>query len=1108
MIKRIPVIILLTLLISLALLARENSSGKSQNISMYKPQVNSDIWLDVNRLSGIFRNNGIWHFDVVANTQGTEWPKGSGNSPIYAGGQWIGAIVDGDIRVAGIQHSATEYQPGMVLSPGVADNPKDPKYQWYVLRSSGSDDRTRWPVDQGAPVDENGDPQLLGDMTIFSVWNDLADHAQYGTNKLSVEVQQTAFAFNRADALGDMQFIRWRMVNKSGQMWDSTYFAIWLDPDLGDASDDLVGCDTLRGLGFTYNATNSDQTYGTPPPAQGIDFFQGPIIDEVGSEVVLNDGTVLTDKKMLKMTSFVFYDNNDSPSGNPDDGHDVWGYMTGFWKDDLPITYGERGRTGTVPTKFMFPGDPETEQTTGWLDYNADDRRFLMTTGPFPMEAWVDANGNGIPDFGEPGVQDIVAAVILARGDNNLHSVTKLKEVDELAQLAYNLNFNLAKAPLPPVVNKSEEANQVVLTWNETSEFNVDGTPYASEDPIVVAALGDVVIIDNVEKVIDDADYNFYGYSVYQYSDASGRDPVLIDHWDIGGTKEASPYTGKRYSIISVNKNPVVGNSGTPLVNGKDYYFGVVAEAYLEFGAPVIFTSPPTIVTVTPGYATGSRVTATYNDTLMVAHNQVDVNLPMSDGSALAWVVDPVSVTGHDYRVIFNNDNDGNPVWHLMDMTLGDTLLKNQSNQRGDDAYTVVDGLLIKVMGPAAGVHGMWQVANGDGPIDGWETENADEDIFWVHWAFNEAADYPTEQTGGGWFFVTWGGGTANDEESFVERVFRGSNWSHAAANVFEMRFTAGTHYAYQRFDDETIVEVPFELWNMGPNPSNTADDYRMLPAILNSDANTGFSFSGDDEASSASNDPMSDWIYWGDPDDRSPGEAGYNSFFSVGVGNVPTENWTEVLARTTLMNWNAYASSPDSVLLTAFPHDTSAWDAADTTFMLDRGWFLDDVNSVGQVTFANGYAYATILHQPEEGTIIRWITNKPNTQNDYYDLTSPAASTITTAYLKSDMQKIKVVPNPYYGYHSGELDPFDRWVQFTFLPAKCTVRIFDLAGNLIRKLEKNDATTPFLRWDMKNEYELPVASGIYIYHVDASGIGEKVGKIAVFAPNERLDTY
>jgi hypothetical protein len=31
--------------------------------------------------------------------------------------------------------------------------------------------------------------------------------------------------------------------------------------------------------------------------------------------------------------------------------------------------------------------------------------------------------------------------------------------------------------------------------------------------------------------------------------------------------------------------------------------------------------------------------------------------------------------------------------------------------------------------------------------------------------------------------------------------------------------------------------------------------------------------------------------------------------------------------------------------------------------------------------------------------------------------------------------------------------------------------------------------------WDLKNDYGIPIASGVYIIHVDAPGIGEKVIK-------------
>jgi hypothetical protein len=135
----------------------------------------------------------------------------------------------------------------------------------------------------------------------------------------------------------------------------------------------------------------------------------------------------------------------------------------------------------------------------------------------------------------------------------------------------------------------------------------------------------------------------------------------------------------------------------------------------------------------------------------------------------------------------------------------------------------------------------------------------------------------------------------------------------------------------------------------------------------------------------------------------------------------------------------------------------------------------------------------------------MRWNTAKPHNPNDYYTFTTPAR-TNTDADLAEDVDNIMVVPNPYYGYHSGEMNPFDHWVQFTNLPETCTIRIFDLSGTLVQIIEKDDDST-FAQWNLTNEYLIPIASGIYVYHVETEH-GEKIGKFAVFMPNERIDTF
>jgi hypothetical protein len=451
-----------------------------------KSLVINDVRLDINRMNGVFRNNGIWYHDVVTRNWGLEWPKGSGLSPIFAAGQLIGARVNGNIRIAGVQYIDVEFQPGMITEPFVSDDSADDKYRWYYIEPGNIGDWLSWPVDQGAPVDNEGNPLLLGDHTLYCVWNDLAEHLKFGTEPLSVEVHQTVFAFDRINELGDMQFMKWLLVNKSGFDWDSTYFSIFIDADIGAADDDLVGCDTILNLGFCYNGSNNDQNYGPNPPAIGVDLLQGPLIDKAGSNVTLPDGTILTGKEMINLTSFVFYNNENTPQGNPNTGEHAWNYLRGRWRDGSHITIGERGTNpANPPTSFVFSGDPET--AAGWLDYDQADRRFLMNSGPFPMKAWNDENNDGQPAIGEPGVQEIVACIMVARGTNNLNSVTQVKQMDVVAQTIYDTDF-LTDRPSEPITiphacmlnqNYPNPFNPVtVIIWQLAVSSNVDLSIY------------------------------------------------------------------------------------------------------------------------------------------------------------------------------------------------------------------------------------------------------------------------------------------------------------------------------------------------------------------------------------------------------------------------------------------------------------------------------------------------------------------------------------------------------------------------------------------------------------------------------------------------------
>src|SRR6185503_13168116 len=125
------------------------------------------------------------------------------------------------------------------------------------------------------------------------------------------------------------------------------------------------------------------------------------------------------------------------------------------------------------------------------------------------------------------------------------------------------------------------------------------------------------------------------------------------------------------------------------------------------------------------------------------------------------------------------------------------------------------------------------------------------------------------------------------------------------------------------------------------------------------------------------------------------------------------------------------------------------------------------------------------------------------NTTADVFAFTTKKSGSTAGTVVGQDLAKVRVVPNPYINRSSYELNQFDRVIKFTNLPAsrKVTIRIFNLAGDMVRTLTK-DATTSsggsdaaitsqsIVQWDLNTAQNLPVASGIYLYHIDVEGIG------------------
>jgi hypothetical protein len=140
----------------------------------------------------------------------------------------------------------------------------------------------------------------------------------------------------------------------------------------------------------------------------------------------------------------------------------------------------------------------------------------------------------------------------------------------------------------------------------------------------------------------------------------------------------------------------------------------------------------------------------------------------------------------------------------------------------------------------------------------------------------------------------------------------------------------------------------------------------------------------------------------------------------------------------------------------------------------------------------------------PGVDDVLTFHTVRPFLSHDSFEFTT-VASTVDQEMAKGDIDKIRVVPNPYVVTNSWEPPSTyssgrgERDLHFTHLPQRCTIRIFNIRGQLVKALEHNSSADNGTEiWNMLSKDGLEIAYGVYIYHVKADGVGEKVGKIFI----------
>lgn len=140
-------------------------------------------------------------------------------------------------------------------------------------------------------------------------------------------------------------------------------------------------------------------------------------------------------------------------------------------------------------------------------------------------------------------------------------------------------------------------------------------------------------------------------------------------------------------------------------------------------------------------------------------------------------------------------------------------------------------------------------------------------------------------------------------------------------------------------------------------------------------------------------------------------------------------------------------------------------------------------------------------INNPQAGDTLNIHIYKGFSSDDVFQFNTLSAGIDAS---QVDLDAIKVYPNPYLGANTQEpANPYasgrgGRQITFTHLPNTCTIRIYNIRGELVETIKHSASIDNGIEnWNLRSKDGLDVAYGVYIYHVD-SPYGEHIGKFAL----------
>lgn len=1008
-------------------------------------------------------------------------------------------------------------------------------------------------------------PKLIGAVTAWCVYNDRLNR-RFSSLPMNCEVQQLAFSFATAGEVGRALFFKFRVINRnipnpnnpSTGLWKNTYFAIFNDNDLGDAGDDLVGVDTLRSLAYCYNGAPADPVYGTPPPAVGVDYFQGPFRRQevpftgtprpvelnTAPTITLPDGTVIPNPRFnqpatLGASAHVRFDNAGGPIGDPETGRPdhVYNFMRGLDKNANPLGSTEPG------SNFMFSGDPETGQ--GINETQLADKRQLIVTGPFDVFA------------GEE--QLVIVGVHIAQGTNNLNSVTRLRQENFSIQAIFDANFKVPQPPAPNVQVTALE-NEIILNWVDTNSRAQSFTRGMETIPL-----------NRPGALLENDKYFFQGYNVYQFELVEGRAVPTsrvrkIATYDvIDGITNVLDFDPRRndaqgrpiVDVTQTGTNSGIQRSiritedfirGGGLINGRRYFYAVTSyyvnpflqtlSPYPNFQTgipdrpnPSALESLERIIEVVPRATTlGTVLPSSSGDRV-----ETDRLQRLGDDNVKVIVEDPTRLLKRRYKVKIINSQ--GTLWEVRDADtdqllyptavdpadslnvlpftninqyIPDTLADFE--RRADPA--ILSGLKVVVKQNLLGVKRDGQT--GTPPV--------------IYSPASNRFFAPKSQA---LISATNAGDAAAELTPFAlnfdsNGISDGGSVAYPAVNVFSGSGTITNPVGATRPDSLRPVMVIFEqnredyisevsapnIAAQGQlayryvlniiqggtfaNPFLVAADPSFLPFI-----DTTATTAAQKRAKLTVNGPFQDLrkVPFKVFEINQDGSRGRQLNVMFTERNSPTSFGFSVNGK-----WDP-ATQPHGgqewLVILSSTYDTSISRyklSGNNPFNFRTGFQTIDISYLLWASRISGTNYRA-------GDTLFIYPNYRLTPQTEYVIQTEAPRFNDRRAGEDRLARINVFPNPYLGSSGRERFLRQTFVTFSNLPQKCKIRIFTLNGDLVRVIDRDNPNSSLEDWNLRNASNIPVASGMYLVHVETE-FGNKILKLGVIMRQEREDFF